>query len=224
MTQRPSTTTFRSGKGPWVRFAMGAGERWLSLSGRITTEMRQFGSYLRQMRYRQGYSIRELSDELALPYEDMLMLEVGLLKPSEVPSPIWVRLMRLLEGREVLVRRVYADEAEAELDPDELWAEGDDGDPSGKTALGLGQTLGVASIKVVGVGGGGSNAVRRMYQQRVPGVEYIAVNTDAQHLIRLEGAHRRPADSRTRRRRQPRAGARGGRGVPRGPVRPAQRH
>ncbi|MDE2886467.1 MAG: cell division protein FtsZ [Chloroflexota bacterium] len=44
----------------------------------------------------------------------------------------------------------------------------------------------MASIKVVGVGGGGSNAVRRMYQQRVPGVEYIAVNTDAQHLIRLD--------------------------------------
>ena len=184
MTQRP-TTTFRSGKGPWVRFAMGAGERWLTLSGRITTEMRQFGSYLRQMRYRQGYSIRELSDELEMPYEDLLMLEVGLLKPSEVPSPVWVRLMRLLEGREVLVRRTYTDEAEAELDPDELWAEGDD-DPSGKTALGLGQTLGVASIKVVGVGGGGSNAVRRMFQQRVPGVEYIAVNTDAQHLIRLD--------------------------------------
>ncbi|MXY59925.1 MAG: cell division protein FtsZ, partial [Chloroflexi bacterium] len=52
--------------------------------------------------------------------------------------------------------------------------------------MGLGQTLGVASIKVVGVGGGGSNAVRRMYQQRVPGVEYIAVNTDAQHRIRLD--------------------------------------
>ena len=86
MTQRP-TTTFRSGKGPWVCFAMGAGERWLTLSGRITTEMRQFGSYLRLMRYRQGYSIRELSDELDLPYEDILMLEVGLLKPSEVPSP-----------------------------------------------------------------------------------------------------------------------------------------
>lgn len=188
MTQRPSSSTFRSGRGPWVRFAMGAGERWFNLSGRITAEMRQFGAYLRQMRYRQGYSIRELTDELDLPYEDLLLLEVGLLKPSEVASPTWVRLMRLLEGREVLVRReVPEEEGLDELDPDEAWAAAeDDGGTFAGTALGLGQALGVASIKVVGVGGGGSNAVRRMYQQRVPGVEYIAVNTDAQHLIRLD--------------------------------------
>lgn len=188
MTQRSVSTTFRSGKGSWVRFAMGAGERWFTLSGRVTGPMRQFGAHLRQMRYRRGYSIRELSDELDLPYEDMLMLEVGLLKPSEVDSPTWMRLMRLLEGRDVLVRRESVGESGAdELDLDELWAEGEDGsDTFSGTALGLGQTLGVANIKVVGVGGGGSNAVRRMYQQRVPGVEYIAVNTDAQHLIRLD--------------------------------------
>lgn len=39
-----------------------------------------------------------------------------------------------------------------------------------------------ANIKVVGVGGGGQNAVNRMYRERVPEVEYISVNTDSQAL------------------------------------------
>lgn len=47
-----------------------------------------------------------------------------------------------------------------------------------------------ASIKVVGVGGGGSNAVNRMIQADVRGVEFVAVNTDAQALART-GANRR---------------------------------
>lgn len=46
--------------------------------------------------------------------------------------------------------------------------------------------IGVAKIKVVGVGGGGSNAVSRMYRDRLPEVEYIAVNTDAQALLRTD--------------------------------------
>ncbi|NMA92869.1 MAG: cell division protein FtsZ [Firmicutes bacterium] len=41
----------------------------------------------------------------------------------------------------------------------------------------------LASIKVVGVGGGGSNAVNRMISAGVKGVEFIAVNTDAQALM-----------------------------------------
>ena len=40
----------------------------------------------------------------------------------------------------------------------------------------------LAVIKVVGVGGGGSNAVNRMIDAGVRGVEFIAVNTDAQAL------------------------------------------
>ena len=40
-----------------------------------------------------------------------------------------------------------------------------------------------ASIKVVGVGGGGSNAVSRMFRDRIPGVEYMVVNTDTQALL-----------------------------------------
>ena len=43
-------------------------------------------------------------------------------------------------------------------------------------------SVGTANIKVVGVGGGGQNAVNRMYRERVPEVEYISVNTDSQAL------------------------------------------
>jgi cell division protein FtsZ len=41
----------------------------------------------------------------------------------------------------------------------------------------------LAVIKVVGVGGGGSNAVNRMLDAGIAGVEFIAVNTDAQALL-----------------------------------------
>jgi cell division protein FtsZ len=40
-----------------------------------------------------------------------------------------------------------------------------------------------ARIKVIGVGGGGSNAVNRMMEEGLQGVEFIAVNTDAQALM-----------------------------------------
>lgn len=40
----------------------------------------------------------------------------------------------------------------------------------------------VARIKVIGVGGGGSNAVNRMIKSQLQGVEFIAINTDAQAL------------------------------------------
>ncbi len=42
----------------------------------------------------------------------------------------------------------------------------------------------IVCIKVVGVGGGGGNAVNRMIRSGVESVEYIAVNTDAQALIK----------------------------------------
>jgi len=40
-----------------------------------------------------------------------------------------------------------------------------------------------AQIKVIGVGGGGQNAVNRMIEEGIQGVEFIAVNTDAQALM-----------------------------------------
>ena len=47
-----------------------------------------------------------------------------------------------------------------------------------------------AKIKVLGVGGGGSNAVNRMIEQGIQGVEFVAINTDAQALM-LSGAPQR---------------------------------
>ncbi len=39
-----------------------------------------------------------------------------------------------------------------------------------------------AQIKVIGVGGGGNNAVNRMVEAQLKGVEFISVNTDKQAL------------------------------------------
>src|SRR4030042_5395726 len=42
----------------------------------------------------------------------------------------------------------------------------------------------LTQIKVVGLGGGGSNAVNNMVLQNIAGVDFIAVNTDAQALVK----------------------------------------
>ena len=49
---------------------------------------------------------------------------------------------------------------------------------------------GAPNIKVMGIGGGGSNAVSRMFKDKLPVVEYYGVNTDAQHLFRCDVSHR----------------------------------
>src|SRR5436305_300700 len=49
---------------------------------------------------------------------------------------------------------------------------------------------GAARIIVLGVGGGGSNAVNRMIQSGVRGVEFVAINTDTQALARSEAPTR----------------------------------
>ncbi|CAM4446131.1 cell division protein FtsZ [Paenibacillus phoenicis] len=48
----------------------------------------------------------------------------------------------------------------------------------------------LAQIKVIGVGGGGSNAVNRMIENGVQGVEFITVNTDAQALHLAKSEHK----------------------------------
>lgn len=48
----------------------------------------------------------------------------------------------------------------------------------------------LASIKVFGVGGGGGNAVNRMISSKVEGVEFIAINTDAQALYHSQAPQR----------------------------------
>jgi cell division protein FtsZ len=47
----------------------------------------------------------------------------------------------------------------------------------------LNQLESFARIKVVGVGGGGCNAVDRMIDEGLQGVEFVAINTDAQALM-----------------------------------------
>jgi cell division protein FtsZ len=47
-----------------------------------------------------------------------------------------------------------------------------------------------ARIKVIGVGGSGKNAVNHMINSKVRGVEFIAVNTDAQDLHHSEAKKR----------------------------------
>ncbi|MDE5874185.1 MAG: cell division protein FtsZ, partial [Muribaculaceae bacterium] len=41
-------------------------------------------------------------------------------------------------------------------------------------------------IKVIGVGGGGSNAVNYMYRQDIPNVNFVVCNTDKQHLNEMQ--------------------------------------
>ena len=47
-----------------------------------------------------------------------------------------------------------------------------------------------ALIRVIGVGGGGSNAVNRMIRAEMMGVEFIACNTDAQALLQADAPHK----------------------------------
>ena len=78
--------------------------------------------------------------------------------------------------------------------------------------------LGLPPIKVVGVGGGGCNAVNRMAKDQIPGVELVAVNTDGQALMHIQsdvqirigdkltqgpGRRRRPGQGRTGRGGEP---------------------
>ena len=52
------------------------------------------------------------------------------------------------------------------------------------------QTTNFAKIKVVGVGGGGANAVNRMIEEGIGGVDFIAINTDAQALMLSDAPQR----------------------------------
>ena len=61
------------------------------------------------------------------------------------------------------------------------------------------QTESFARIKVVGVGGGGCNAVNRMIAEGLQGIEFISINTDAQALLKSQAQTRvRIGDKSTR--------------------------
>jgi cell division protein FtsZ len=57
-----------------------------------------------------------------------------------------------------------------------------DDDPTARPAAGDDWNLAPAKIKVVGVGGGGGNAVNRMIDAKLRGIEFICANTDLQAL------------------------------------------
>ena len=169
MTTGGHDTSLSMGRGAWVRFAMDAAERWLAMRGEPPTEMSRFGLYLRELRYRSGNDLSDVAHRLQVPYEQLAILEQGLLKPSEFPSGTWVRLMQVLEGRDLA--RVGGDELPLpEPTGGESSGPHDDDDrgtpmrpaaPSTASAVprAPGQPAGTARIKVIGVGGGGSNAV-----------------------------------------------------------------
>ena len=48
------------------------------------------------------------------------------------------------------------------------------------------------NIKVIGVGGGGNNAVNRMIASNIHGVDFIAINTDKQALVKSSATHKIP--------------------------------
>jgi cell division protein FtsZ len=98
------------------------------------------------------------------------------------PDPERVRAYRV-EEREPLVReprerlsRIFADEAHDV-----------EGPTYGREEPGLGDYHGpprphLPVIRVVGVGGAGVNAINRMIEAQIPGVEFMAINTDLQSL------------------------------------------
>lgn len=45
-------------------------------------------------------------------------------------------------------------------------------------------------IKIVGIGGGGNNAIQHMFEQKIRGVDFIACNTDKQILDKIEVTHK----------------------------------
>ena len=55
----------------------------------------------------------------------------------------------------------------------------------------------LATIKVIGVGGGGSNAVKRMIQESLTGVDFYVVNTDLQALRTCKNATQVPIGKTT---------------------------
>ena len=174
-------------KGAWLRFAEEVTSRWVQGGGQVQPEMVKFGEYLRQQRYKAGVDLVDLAADLDIPHERLVLLEQGLLKPSEVPTVAWVRLMRVLQGQ--------AQRSAPSVAGSEAGAAGSSRPPVVPAVSSLTgpegidearQVVGVARVRVIGIGGGGTNAVARMYRQRIAGVEYMAVNTDAQHLLRSD--------------------------------------
>ncbi|MCB1032183.1 MAG: hypothetical protein KDA95_12675, partial [Acidimicrobiales bacterium] len=66
----------------------------------------------------------------------------------------------------------------------------DDSDATSALATFEEAGLAPAKIKVIGIGGGGGNAVNRMIDANLRGVEFIAANTDLQALAKCRAPHK----------------------------------
>ncbi|MBV9922868.1 MAG: cell division protein FtsZ [Pseudonocardia sp.] len=98
--------------------------------------------------------------------------------PRAHPSP-WPRAKR-----EVLTRVGYADDTACDAEPERAAAlEVKLLDAAAPRTPARSPRRSAASITIVGVGGGGINAVHRMIEAGLQGVKFIAVNTDAQALL-----------------------------------------
>jgi cell division protein FtsZ len=98
------------------------------------------------------------------------------------------------ERREPIQARAPAADAGSQPDPQDRLrrifsetppAPRDDGPRYGREEASVGSGVGIPHtpvIRVVGVGGGGVNAINRMIEAQIPGVEFMAVNTDLQSL------------------------------------------
>jgi len=77
------------------------------------------------------------------------------------------------------------------FDPDRLTEAARNGSVIGKIVSNEieSEAKGFTEIKIVGVGGGGNNALNRMIEAGIRGVEFIAVNTDAQALEMSHATH-----------------------------------
>ena len=69
------------------------------------------------------------------------------------------------------------------------------------------EVQGITNIKVIGVGGGGGNAVNRMVQGGMQGVEFIVMNTDQQALMNNTATQKVQLGATLRHRRGPHCGA-----------------
>ena len=63
--------------------------------------------------------------------------------------------------------------------PDNMMAPPHEEWSSSPSSFGLAEPMGQPQLRVVGVGGAGVNAVNRMIEAEVGGVEFLAINTDA---------------------------------------------
>ena len=68
----------------------------------------------------------------------------------------------------------------------------------------------VTNIKVIGVGGGGGNAVNRMVESGLSGVEFVAMNTDQQALLNSKATQKVQLGAKLTQRPRCRRGPRGG--------------